>query len=514
MNRPDRLAALLPRSGVILVGTLALALVLLARFYVGFQASDDASYLTGALGWVEQFPYVGQDHWTLRHTITIPTALFLRWFGTNEFATSLSNILYFLAFLAVNAWFANRYLGRGSGLVSTLLFITMPGFVVVATYLNPDITELFFASCALWVVRAAIEQDDRSWLWGAAGGLTGLAFLTRQTSAALILFFALLFVARPLVPRVRYLWLGIAAFAVIGAEWLYLTTMTGDPLHRLTVDFHHGVVDRAAEVERVAKLGAWVDQEGNISVNVFLNPIINLFLSQKYALLYWFLLPAAFFAWKVRSERVGLTLGLIGGFALLSFVFIAVNPKLYFVPRYLVIAAWGACLFVAWWFAALWRGGRRGLALGFLAIALAANAGTLAIENINPRFVERALVDWVAKHPGEKIYTDIETRERAIYYFRFAGQPMDAVIAAAPPAGASFFYSKERAMKCASMARCRDHADAFRPRSGWRVRQVIEGPQRPIAGLVSALALERVLPPDVMQRLLAPVGQVTVYSVQ
>ena len=73
---------------------LALGVALLSVFHVGFQASDDINYLVGALGWLDSFPYVGNSHWTLRHTITLPTAAFIQLFGMNGLAASLSNMLY------------------------------------------------------------------------------------------------------------------------------------------------------------------------------------------------------------------------------------------------------------------------------------------------------------------------------------------------------------------------------------------------------------------------------------
>ena len=107
---------------------------MLVLFHVGFQASDDAVYLTGALGWIEHFPYVGESHWTLRHTITIPTAVLVLLLGLNETAVSLTNIVYFLAFLGVNAWFMREQLGATAAAFATALLVVLPGFTVVATY--------------------------------------------------------------------------------------------------------------------------------------------------------------------------------------------------------------------------------------------------------------------------------------------------------------------------------------------------------------------------------------------
>lgn len=505
-----------------MVGLAVLGLVLLAAFHVGFQASDDINYLVGALGWLDGFPYVGDSHWTLRHTITVPTAAFIALFGLNGFATSLSNMLYFAAFVAANAWAVAHFLGRRSAYFVTLLVLTTPGFLVVSTYLNPDIPELFFVTSAFWCLMLALQQGTRQWLWAAAGGIAGLAFVNRQTAAALVIFSVLLWLLSPRVPRSRYWPLLIAFVGVVGAEWLYLTLMTGNPAYRLQVDFNHDPVDRFAEAARVAAQGGWIDKEGNISVNVFIDPVLNLFVSQKYPLLFWLALPAGLAAWRARSAfktgnqhlNKGAVLFLVAGLGLVSFIFVAANPKLYLVPRYFVLVAWAAAVLVAWWLTSLWDAGHRWLGGAGMAAMLCANAAALSVENVHPRMVEQALVAWVRGHPGEAIYTDVETRARAEFYFKFASVSMDPVIATAPPPGARFFYSEKRVAQCAATKRCRAQAADFRPTARWQAEQTIDGPRRPGATIAAALGAGRVLPPDIATRVLAPLDVITIYKVR
>lgn len=505
-----------------MVGLAVLGLVLLAAFHVGFQASDDINYLVGALGWLDGFPYVGDSHWTLRHTITVPTAAFIALFGLSGFATSLSNMLYFAAFVAANAWAVAHFLGRRSAYFVTLLVLTTPGFLVVSTYLNPDIPELFFVTTAFWCLMLALESGNRRWLWVATGAIAGLAFVNRQTAAALVIFGVLLWLLSPRVPRSRYWPLLIAFVGVVGAEWLYLTLMTGNPAYRLQVDFNHDPVDRFAEAARVAAQGGWIDKEGNISVNVFIDPVLNLFVSQKYPLLFWLAVPAGLAAWRAQSAfktgnqhlKKGAVLLLAAGLGLVSFVFVAANPKLYLVPRYFVVVAWAAAVLVAWWLASLWDAGHRWLGGAGVAAMLCANAAALSVENVHPRMVEQALVAWVRGHPGEAIYTDVETRARAEFYFKFASVSMDPVFATAPPPGARFFYSEKRVAQCAATKRCRAQAPDFRPTDRWQAEQTIDGPRRPGATIAAALGAGRVLPPDIATRVLAPLDVITIYKVR
>lgn len=498
------------------IGALLLAaatLVLVAVFHVGFQASDDASYLAGALGWLESFPYVGNSHWTLRHTITLPTALFIRVFGLNEGAVSLSNVLYYLGFLLVNAWFMSRHLGGLAAALATALMIVLPGFTVVATYLNSDVPELFFVCCAFWIVVTARLNTERRMPWLLAGVMLGAAFVTRQTALAAVAFVGLLFLFKPAVPRSRYL-LAAAAFAVvILADWLYLTTMTGDPLYRFQVDFNHDRVDRFAEAARVARTGGLLDKEGNLSINVYADPFLALLVSQKYALLFWLAVPALLSAWRLRYRPEGRILMLAAGMGLAYFVFVAINPKLYLVPRYLIVVAWCAAVLVGAWLARLWSGGKRAAMVVAMGMALGMGLLALSVENIDPRFVERQLVEWVGRHPGRTVHTDPETAIRSRYYFRFAGHPLEAVSTELPGRGATVLSSPERLQQCAAMARCKDRVTDFKPKPEWVRVESFEAPPRPIGRWLRALGLEQMLPADISRRLFAPGGRAIIYTV-
>jgi 4-amino-4-deoxy-L-arabinose transferase-like glycosyltransferase len=489
------------------------ALLLLAAFHVGFQASDDASYLAGALGWLESFPYVGTSHWTLRHTITLPTALLISVFGLNELAVSLSNVLYFMGFLVVNAWFMHRHLGGVAAAIATALMIVLPGFTVVATYLNSDIPELFFVCSAFWLVITARQWPERSAAWLLAGLLLGAAFVTRQTAVAAVVFVGVLFLFFPAAPRSRYLPAAAAFLVVIAADWLYLTVMTGEPLYRFHVDFNHDRVDRFAEAARVAQTGGLLDKEGNLSVNVFLDPFLALFVSQKYGLLFWLAVPALLSTWRLRRSADRQVLMLAAGLALAYFVFVAINPKLYLVPRYLIIVAWCAAILAGAWLARLWSDRRRAIVVAALGLSLGVGILALSVENINPRFVERQLVDWVSRHPGRTIHADPETAIRSRYYFRFAGQPAEAVSTEAPGSGATVLASPERLQQCAVMPRCKDRVNDFRPGPEWTKVESAEAPPRPIGRWLRAIGLEQRLPADISRRLFAPGGRADVYTV-
>ncbi|WP_206668725.1 ArnT family glycosyltransferase [Lacisediminimonas profundi] len=488
------------------------AIAMMARFHVGFQGGDDKSYLTGAIGWLQGFPYVGDNHWALRHTITIPTALSVKLFGLNEVSVGLSNSIYFLLFTGLNAWMVSKHFGGRCAAIASLLILTLPGFIVLSTYLDIDIPELLFVSLSFWLFRWALDHPAASSAWIASGALLGIAFITRETSAAMVLFLGILFLFHPMAPRSRYL-LQAGSFAtVIAIDWGYLTAMTGNPFYRYRIDFNHDHVDRFAQVARTVERGGLIDSEGNLSINVFLDPVLNLLVTQKYGVVFWLLVPAMLAVWKGRRSMQQRTLLLLGGLGLVWFLFIALNPRLYLVPRYFIVPAWIASIAVAWWLVDLFGRSRRRLAgVTLLAMLVGVNLLALSVENINPRFTERQMVAWVAAHPGERVYSDLETIGKVRHLLRFSGIPMDRVAAGRPVDKAIFFYNPDRIETCKLNPRCRESLDQYRPRPDWKVEQVITPAPLPIGRLVRVAGLDAMLPGDISRRLLQPGGSVVVY---
>jgi hypothetical protein len=493
----------------------ALATVIMAWRYVGFQASDDGHYLDGALGWLDDFPYVGGAHRTLRHTITLPVAAMVELFGLKEFAVSLSGILYFLALVAVNTLCASRFIGLLPAFTGTLLMVTAPGFVVTATYLNVDLVELLYVSIAFWAFVYSIEQPDRRWPLLLAGAAAGLGLLSRETAAAFLLFLGLLFLFHPMMPRMNYVTIAAGALAVLGAEWAYLTAMTGSPLYRMSVAEHHDVISRAAEQAHTNARGALIDAEGNVSVSVWLDPILSLFITQKYGLVFWVAIPGALRLLRKRAAAPGplRVLRLILTFALVWYAFVALNPKLYLVPRYLVVTASLISLLVGWWLTIQWQAGRRALAASLIGVLVAVNLLGLSVTNVNPRFAERELVRVVTMHPGETIYTDPGTQRRAEAFLRFQALDPRTVSSEMPPAHALVLYNEESMARCARTVRCLEVLSGYVPKRDWQELGRFEAPRSLAGKVAAALPLQGLMPPDVLRKITKPVPPVVLYRV-
>jgi 4-amino-4-deoxy-L-arabinose transferase-like glycosyltransferase len=497
------------------LGCAALAIALMAWRYVGFQSSDDANYVGAALNWLHHFPYVGDSHWTLRHPIALPLAASIALFGVKELAVSLPAALYFLATLAVLIFFASRFIGLWPAVAGAVLMTTLPGFVILATYMNADLVELFYMTVAFWAFVAAVERPDRRWPLLLSGASAALGFLTRETSAAFVLFVGLMFLFRPLMPRRNYFVIALGFLAVIGVEWAYLTAMTGNPLYRIHIDEQHDTINRAAELARARERGSIIDAEGNVSVSVWIDPVLNLLVTQKYGLLYWVGIPAMVLLWRSRPSPPvrARALLLMLGFAIVWFAFVALNPKLYLVPRYLVVTASLFAMAAGWWLVEEWRGGRRARVGLIVAAMLAVSTLGLLVENINPRFAERQLADFAAAHPGQVVYTDSDTALHAHYFFSFRGMDMSRVSYAMPGPDALVFYNEEARVRCARTFRCQRDLTVYRPKPDWEELGRVDIPHGPVARLVMDLALERFLPSEVARKITQPVTPIVLYRV-
>jgi hypothetical protein len=125
---------------------LFIGVIMLGIGWVGYVGSDDHSYARGAFGWLNHFPYVGQDHWTLRHTVVIPVAVSLAVFGIREISLGLPSALLFLLMLAVNFHCLERFSGTRFSVFSSIYMATTPLFVIQATFPQDVIAQLFAVS--------------------------------------------------------------------------------------------------------------------------------------------------------------------------------------------------------------------------------------------------------------------------------------------------------------------------------------------------------------------------------
>jgi 4-amino-4-deoxy-L-arabinose transferase-like glycosyltransferase len=487
-------------AALVLVLLLGMAAVL-AFAWVGYLGSDDVTYATGAYGWLRQFPYVG-GHGTIRYLITWPIALSFVAFGEGEFQLILPTIGYFAALIAVTYLCMARLLDRATAVVAAILVMTLPLFAVQATTASADITELTFIVASVWLFYVASTSARPFPLLFASGAAAGLAWLTRETAVALLLFYGLSFLAGYRIKRAQYFVMGAGFFAVWGCELAYLYAMTGNPLYRIFISLHHdSTVTRA------------VDVAGNLFVHPAINPLVMLLVNQEFAVFFWIAIPVIvlLLAKRVLPDPYAEIARLWSLLAITWFLFFAVNSSLLPLnPRYVAPTAYGAAIAVAIFLRWLWLERRfRAAAIVFGAI-VAANFAAIHVENRDYMFGERALADFVGDG-GRTVRTDPDTAHRALQLLEWQGTEQ-RVVAGAPAPGQLYLYNPIRAGFPSRLVKPED-APRYRPVAAWEI--VWQSQPRPkLAGRVlKALGLDRFVPEGLMRRLYLPHPGVTVYRV-
>jgi 4-amino-4-deoxy-L-arabinose transferase-like glycosyltransferase len=504
------LAVPVRRGGTIgwLFLALAVGALAAAANFVGYDGADDRSYALAAEAWLNHFPAVGDDHWATRHTVVLPVAASLALLGRSVLALALPSLLFFAGLLIVNFVYARRYLGERPAAVLVLLLALTPAFVVQATYINNDIVEAFFASLAFWLFVAGADTGRRTTLV-VAGVAAGLAFLTRETSAVLLVFFALC----ALLDRRRdYAFVALGFVLPVAAEMAFFAFMTGDPFHRYRLDAGHDTVSRMAEFQHRIASGKVLDRQGNLSLSVWADPVLVLFASQKFAALFWLAVPAAAWVWRTATVFHGPVMRRVVLLALLWIAFVSLAfPILYLVPRYYVVPAWASVMVLAFAFHRLSSIGYRKLALAGLAVLLAGNALSLYLENTTPRFAELALVRWLGAHPGTRVTVDPDMARRSDLLLRYAGEA-GRVRAGVPQAGELFVFSPRNLDLCRATGGCRE--PAYRPRPEWEKIGAVSGRPRAIGAMLRNVGVARRFPSQIMDKIEHPAPGIVVYRVR
>ncbi|HUN52833.1 MAG TPA: hypothetical protein VMU42_17035, partial [Candidatus Sulfotelmatobacter sp.] len=250
-----------------------------------------------------------------------------------------------------------------------------------------------------------------------------------------------------------------------------------------------------------------------LSVNVWLDPLLALFASQKYALLYILAVPAAIWLWfakrakPLRNPAIGLVIGLMLSWIL----FIALSfPILYLVPRYFTVSAWAAVLVVAYVGYAAFRAGARLWVCAGLAALIGANALSFYLENTTPRFAEYSLVRYLREHPGE-VHTDPNTARHASMLLDFAGLK-PRVLTTPAKAGDIVVYSPLNVDFC-GYSRCNFDPKLYRVQPNWVEIGRIDPTPRRIGALLQALHLAKYVPAQIMTKMVMPVPGIVIYRV-
>jgi hypothetical protein len=170
----------------ILVCALALRLI----FFTGMGPRDDIAYigLARALQ-TGTFSLPGPDSvnvFAVRAMMYLPIFLSWKLFGISEPATSFYFILCSLVLVGAGYGMGRILFGRAEAVVTASLLCLLPLDTVFASQVMPDLPQAALGAAALLLFAAGLQRGH-ALLHAAAGGILGLALLTKEFSCVFLM---------------------------------------------------------------------------------------------------------------------------------------------------------------------------------------------------------------------------------------------------------------------------------------------------------------------------------------
>jgi len=482
---------------VVLLLTLPL---LLAFAWTGFTASDDGFYVDAATRWISEFPYVPDQFGLSRTVVSLPISAMYLIFGQGEFTSVLSTCLFYVALVLTTCHMLGPVVGAHWALVGALLLATTPLVVLKSTIPSADVPNLFFVALSFWLFwYATCRVRDPQRLLFASGVAAGFASLAHESTAALVLFYALLCLLGQGVARARYIHLAGGFTSIVAAELLYYWTLTGNPLHRLEL-----LAQAAAIHDRVEVPFLGIGQGGTLHVWGPIDPLLMMLTHHDFALVGWLSLPAIL--WVLRPDAgqapevrrlARLLLGLAACWFMVSAL---VLEQFILLPRYYIVSTYCLLMLAVLWLSQSGQLRGRLAVSGVICIVVLASLLSVALDNKNPRFAERTLVA-ILSTSDQRIHTDPLTAYNSLWFSRWAGVD-HARIDTAPPVPGTLYYWNPRNTERPNRMLSAAELPTFRPTPAWQRMQEFAPPQDFLTGVVSLAGLDEHLP-DALRKKLA-----------
>ena len=467
---------------------------------VGFLGSDDVAYAAAAQGWLNDFPFLGENHWSLRHTITLPLAVLFGLFGEGELTLAIPTLLYSLGLVLILIRLAQKAAGSHGVLICAALLVTNPLLVVWSTIGSIDNIEAFYVFASFAAYLKAWRNNDKmvqNWWLITSGALAALAVLTRETSIFLLVTYGALFLIGRDMPRRRYFVMAAGFILIWGLEAIYLTVMSGDPLHRFSIAAgHDNTIDRS------------IDLAGNVILHPALDPFLVLLFNQEFMLLFW--LVCGLSVWRcwdkrnrVKEDRATDGTGIFH-YVLLGAVWFLGVALLYSLlplnPRYFLVVALAATVGVSIFLTQMIDRSAAARHTVWLLVALLVSANLVGIwsENRNFMFAERVLAAKVSENRS-MIYTDRETWRRAQKLIEWSDGPELLFDPEAYKVGELYLLNRLR------------ETDADK---NWVALEEIKPEHSPLRRFILALGLYDVMPVKVRRKLDGGHPGVTLYRIE
>jgi 4-amino-4-deoxy-L-arabinose transferase-like glycosyltransferase len=479
--RPITVAASPRRDWVMVAGLLALAAALAALFWVGFIASDDATYRDRALGLLSGHAGLPTSHWEFRYPLVWTLVAAIGVFGDSPAVLGGVAMAFGMGLVLLVWGLARCFAGPREAAWAGLLAAASPLVIVSMSTINVDVSEAVLALASLGLFVAA-TQSRRPVRWMLASGLAaGAAILNRETGLGLLLVYGVLFLRGAYMPRARYLWGGLGAALVVGAEMAWFAAHGESLLYRYRV--------AASTHDVVSGLFNPDFDTGNLTRNPLLAPPLALLVNQEFGLLYLLAPPAIWSLWRARAAsgagRVFVEVAIVA--AMVWFLWIGYGGAVYPLPRYFFVTTALVFILIGMWLARL---GNRRLAGVLLALVLAANLFSLSLENTHPRFASQALAGYMLAHPdAPTIHTDEVSARRTALAMQWRDPAARRRFSTEPPGPGDPVFHDPAAPAPAP------------PPGAAMVLMAADPPKRLVGTVLTALRLDGLVPGAIRQKL-------------
>jgi 4-amino-4-deoxy-L-arabinose transferase-like glycosyltransferase len=420
--------------GASLLGLTLFSLLLagmLTLGWVGYLASDDNAYIGRAEEWLSSSPSLPHDHWSTRHPLTLSIAASYRVFGSGELQAIVPSLLFGCAIIIITFFTTVSRFGLPAGLICGTLLSTTPLTIEVLTYPNVDVVEAFFVICAVICFVRSIGNSGQLHTLFISGLLSGLAIETRETAVALIIFFTLLFVFRPMMQRWRYSAIAAGTLSILAIEMLYYIINSGAPFLRYQI-----------AIKAVATVDPLASGAGNV-VGGWLASPLALLINNEFGLLFWVALAASCYLFidgkTILHSRI---LNLITSLAVIWFVCIQYIFGLMPLPRYFFVPTVVATILAGVWLCCVVTPRHHATALIIFGTILFTNVILVDLSNQQLLLPERELVR-LAAVTKKIVYTDPRTKWRAERLLKWAGLSPGIISDRTPTPGSLFLYSQK-----------------------------------------------------------------------
>jgi hypothetical protein len=389
---------------------LLLAAVVVAINPVGYMGggADDYQYLVAARCWVAHGPCLPTSPWSGRWPVIAPVAVVLGALGESRLTAAIAPALWWVGAIILLSILGQRLFGRRAGLLAGSLFALVPIFSNVALSIGADVPELTLQLAAALAAITAVSRQSRGWAI-AAGALAGIAFETRETSAAFLVAAALICLIADRRRSLVLAWAAAAFGTIIAADLAVYAAVTGDPFYFHEVSLHHArlptseldpSVDRSRSPILNPQFIAGWKQEMGIRLFWPLDTWINFLASPRLGPVLIGAMAAALL-WRnklpgpQRRRSLLLALGAITSAAVLVYV-LAVDPQ----PRIFLGLAAASALLLGVLLSAAWENGSRATVILF--VCGLASFELLTHAQAQSRLQgERIARGWIAASPNQ-----------------------------------------------------------------------------------------------------------------